>query len=81
MIETTVNGVMLNDSIAKRLSDLQNGNAKLIAGFLDDSISFLLGNSQNFCGAERELLDVLSSINLVRTELLGLIPGKEGGNK
>lgn len=79
MTEINVNGVVLNDSIAKRLSDLQNGNAKLIAGFLDNSIGFLLGNSQYFCGAERELLDVLSSLNIARTELLGIIPEKKGG--
>lgn len=42
MTETIINGVVLDDSIAKRLSDLQNGQATFLANLLDDSIGFLL---------------------------------------
>lgn len=81
MTETNVNGVVLDDSIAKRLSNLQNGYANLIAGFLNNSISFLLENSQYFDNAEKELLDVLSSLNIARNELLGIVPEKKGGER
>lgn len=81
MTETNVNGVVLDDSIAKRLSNLQNGYANLIAVFLNNSISFLLENSQYFDNAEKELLDVLSSLNIARNELLGIVPEKKGGER
>ncbi|WP_298110159.1 hypothetical protein [uncultured Bacteroides sp.] len=81
MKDTNINGVILNEDISKRLAKLQNGNAKTLAGYLDDSVSMLLENSHYFSGDERNLLDVLSTLHIVRNELLGLIPESKGGEQ
>ena len=48
MKDTNINGVILNEDISKRLAKLQNGNAKTLAGYLDDSVSMLLENNHYF---------------------------------
>ena len=68
MDNTTVNGIVLNDSISNCLLKLQNNRAASLAELLDDSIGFLL-----------EFLDVLATLHNARTEFLGLIPNQKGG--
>lgn len=61
MTETIINGVVLDDSIAKRLSDLQNGQATFLANLLDDSIGFLLEYNSFFTNNSSGFVDVLQS--------------------
>lgn len=78
MNTTVVNGIVLNDAICKRLSDLQNGQAESLANMLDDSIGFLLEHNGCFSEKTKGFVDVLAILHLARTEFRGLIPeGKE----
>ena len=81
MTETIINGVVLDDSIAKRLSDLQNGQATFLANLLDDSIGFLLEYNSFFTNNSSGFVDVLAVLHNARTELLGIVPEKKGGVK
>lgn len=80
MNNTTVNGIVLNESISKKLLGLQKFRAVLLAELLDDSIGFLLENNSFFYERSKEFLDVLATLHNARTEFLGLIPNEEGGN-
>lgn len=81
MIETTVNGVMLNERISKKLASLQYGYAKSIADGLDDAIGYILEEIGCEYKNPKALVETLTTLHNARTELLGLIPDKEGGNK
>ena len=48
MDNTTVNGIVLDDSISNCLLKLQNNRAASLAELLDDSIGFLLEYSGYF---------------------------------
>lgn len=80
MNNTTVNGIVLNESISKKLLGLQKFRAVLLAELLDDSIGFLLENNSFFNERSKEFLDVLATLYNARIEFLGLIPNEEGGN-
>lgn len=81
MTETNVNGVVLDDSIAKRLSNLQNGQAAFLANLLDDSIGFLLEYNNFFTDNSSGFVNVLAVLHHARTELLGIVPEKKGGER
>lgn len=76
---TTINGIVLNASISKCLSNLQKNRAKSLADLLDDSIGFLLEYNSYFYEDSKAFLDVLATLHNARTELLGLIPTEKGG--
>ena len=79
MDNTTVNGIVLNDSISNCLLKLQNNRAASLAELLDDSIGFLLEYSGYFYDNSKTFLDVLATLHNARTEFLGLIPNQKGG--
>lgn len=79
MNTTTINGVILNDAISKKLCFLQEGYASAIASGLDNAIGYLLGKAGLECDNHQELINILATLHNARTELLGLIPDKEGG--
>lgn len=79
MNTTTINGVVLNDTISKKLSFLQEGYASAIASGLDNAIGYLLEKNGMECDNAKELINILATLHNARIELLGLIPGKEGG--
>ena len=60
MDNTTVNGIVLNDSISNCLLKLQNNRAASLAELLDDSIGFLLEYSGYFYDNSKTFLDVLA---------------------
>lgn len=76
MDNTTVNGIVLNDSISNCLLKLQNNRAASLAELLDDSIGFLLEYSGYFYDNSKTFLDVLATLHNARTEFLGLIPNQ-----
>ena len=79
MDNTTVNGIVLDDSISNCLLKLQNNRAASLAELLDDSIGFLLEYSGYFYDNSKTFLDVLATLHNARTEFLGLIPKQKGG--
>ena len=79
MDNTTVNGIVLDDSISNCLLKLQNNRAASLAELLDDSIGFLLEYSGYFYDNSKTFLDVLATLHNARTEFLGLIPNQKGG--
>ncbi len=79
MNDTNINGVILNDTISKKLSFLQGGYASAIASDLDNAIGYLLEKNGMECDNAKELINILATLHNARTELLGLIPDKEGG--
>ena len=60
MDNTTVNGIVLDDSISNCLLKLQNNRAASLAELLDDSIGFLLEYSGYFYDNSKTFLDVLA---------------------
>lgn len=80
-MNNTLNGIILDDSIAKRLSYLQGGYADAIARGLDDAIGFILENIDSSDLEPRKLINVIGSLHNARTEFLGLIPNEEGGTR
>ena len=76
---TTVNGIVLDDSISNCLLKLQNNRAASLAELLDDSIGFLLEYSGYFYDNSKTFLDILATLHNARTEFLGLIPNQKGG--
>ena len=79
MDNTTVNGIVLDDSISNCLLKLQNNRAASLAELLDDSIGFLLEYSGYFYDNSKTFLDVLATLHNARSEFLGLIPNQKGG--
>ena len=79
MDNTTVNGIVLDDSISNCLLKLQNNRAASLAELLDDSIGFLLEYSGYFYDNSKTFLDILATLHNARTEFLGLIPNQKGG--
>ena len=63
MDNTTVNGIVLNDSISNCLLKLQNNRAASLAELLDDSIGFLLEYSGYFYDNSKTFLDVLATLH------------------
>ena len=80
MDNTTVNGIVLDDSISNCLLKLQNNRAASLAELLDDSIGFLLEYSGYFYDNSKTFLDVLATLHNARTEFLGLIPNRSYQN-
>ena len=76
MDNTTVNGIVLDDSISNCLLKLQNNRAASLAELLDDSIGFLLEYSGYFYDNSKTFLDILATLHNARTEFLGLIPNQ-----
>lgn len=74
-----INGIVLTDSIAQKISFLQSGYSKAIVEGLDNAIGYLLENSVCCNLNPKDLLNVLSTLHNARTELLGLIPGEQEG--
>ena len=64
MDNTTVNGIVLNDSISNCLLKLQNNRAASLAELLDDSIGFLLEYSGYFYDNSKTFLDVLATLHM-----------------
>lgn len=79
MNDTNINGVILNDTISKKLCFLQEGYASAIASGLDNAIGYLLEKAGSECDNPKVLINILATLHNARTELLGLIPDKEGG--
>lgn len=78
-MNNTMNGIIIDESIAKRLSSLQGGYADAIARGLDDAIGFILENIEGSGLDPRKLINVLGSLHNARTELMGLIPEEKKG--
>lgn len=68
MDNTTVNGIVLDDSISNCLLKLQNNRAASLAELLDDSIGFLLEYSGYFYDNSKTFLDILATLHNARTE-------------
>ncbi len=81
MTTTTINGVVLNERISKKLAFLQTGYAESIANELDDAIGYLLEEIGCEYRDPKALIATLTTLHNARTELLGLIPDKEGGEQ
>lgn len=62
MDNTTVNGIVLNDSISNCLLKLQNNRAASLAELLDDSIGFLLEYSGYFYDKFKNIFGCFSNI-------------------
>lgn len=80
-MSSTLNGIILDDSITKRLSSLQQGYADAIVSGLDYAIGFILENVDSSDLDPKKLINVLGSLHNARTELLGLIPDVKKGGK
>lgn len=78
-MKSTINGVVMTDTISKELSALQNGYAMAIAEGLDGVIGLLLENSDNIDVEGRLLMGYLSTLHNARTELRALVPTEKGG--
>ena len=62
MDNTTVNGIVLDDSISNCLLKLQNNRAASLAELLDDSIGFLLEYSGYFYDNSKTFFGCFSNI-------------------
>lgn len=81
MTTTKVNGIVLSEKVAEKLSFLQQGYAQAIASGLDNTIGFLLEECNQGSLDPQNLINVLGTLHNARTELLGLIPeGMKGGS-
>lgn len=79
MSATVINGVMMDEHIARNLAFLQKGYGVAIADGLDVAIGYLLEIAGTECDNPRQLLNILSTLHNARTGLLGIMPDKEGG--
>jgi hypothetical protein len=78
-MKSTINGVIMTDTISKELSALQNGYVMAIAEGLDGVIGLLLENSDNIDVEGRRLMGYLSTLHNARIELRALVPTEKGG--
>lgn len=80
MNDMNVNGIVLDDTITKQLSDLQDEYARVLSDGLGNIMDFILEECVlHINGREKKLLEYIETIHATQKALKKLIPEKKGG--
>lgn len=82
MNEMNVNGIVLDDTVTKQLSDLQDEYARVLSDGLGNIMDFILEECVlHINGREKKLLEYIETIHATQKALKKLVPEKKGGEQ
>lgn len=82
MNDVNVNGIVLDDTVTKQLSDLQDEYARILSDGLSKIMDFILEECVlHTNGSEKKLLEYIETIHATQKALMKLVPEKKGGEQ